>query len=137
MYAMAARQADLLAEYLCLYRVLEGADGTNGTTFSTNELPALLGRDFGVLCVISDWWHEGEQLWTNVFELYKHRARLELGRLNAAGIADIPAYLYRIRNSLAHGKTGILAGGHGPAFEAVARALPIVKLLARVAVERP
>lgn len=30
LYAMAARQADAMGEYLCLYRVLEAADGRNG-----------------------------------------------------------------------------------------------------------
>lgn len=136
-YAMAARQADLLAEYLCLYRVLEGADGTNGKDFAANELPHVLDRDYGVLRVISDWWHEGRFLWTNAFDLYKYRARLELDRLAATGVADVPERLYRIRNSLAHGKTDVLAGGHGAGFDAAARALPIVKLLARVAVEPP
>jgi hypothetical protein len=39
MYAIAARQADLLAEYLCLYRVLEGADGQNGTVSAGKYYP--------------------------------------------------------------------------------------------------
>src|SRR5690606_9777270 len=42
LYAMAARQADVLAEYLCLYRVLEYADGQNGRSFAAAELPDLL-----------------------------------------------------------------------------------------------
>lgn len=54
------------------------------------------------------------------------------------GLGTRPAsYLYSIRNSLAHGKTGVLMGGHGSGFERAARALPVVKLLARVAVESP
>ena len=134
LYAMAARQADLLAEYLCLYRVLEGADGTNGTQFAAQELPHLLGHDFGVLRV-GEYWPGGGFLWTNAFELYKHRARLHLEHLNATGVTDIPAHLYRIRNSLAHGKTHVLAGDHGTGFQEAAKALLIIKLLARVAVE--
>lgn len=44
--------------------------------------------------------------------------------------------LYGIQKPLAHGKSNVLAGSAGPAFQAAAQALPIVKLLARCAVER-
>src|SRR5438445_738386 len=36
MYAMAARQADQLSEYLCLYRILEAADQRNGKIFAAD-----------------------------------------------------------------------------------------------------
>jgi hypothetical protein len=88
LYAMATRQADLLAEYLCLYRVLEGADGANGKAFTVRELPHLLDRDFGLLRVgdlgVSRVW-----AWTDAFRLYKFRARIELDRLTAAGETDV------------------------------------------------
>ena len=41
LYAMATRQADILSEYLCLYRVLEAADGANGTGSSARALAKL------------------------------------------------------------------------------------------------
>lgn len=135
LYAMAARQADILAEYLCLYRILEAVDGGNGTDFASAELSNLLESDFGLLRVVHDIRLNGGSLWTSVFDLYKHRSRVELSRLATEGIDDVPQHLYRIRNSLAHGKTDVLVGGHGSGFETAARALPIVKLLARVAVE--
>lgn len=47
LYAMATRQADVLAEYLCLYRVLEAADQLNGLTFATDKVGSILDRDYG------------------------------------------------------------------------------------------
>jgi hypothetical protein len=137
MYAMAARQADLLSEYLCLYRILEAADGRNGKSYAREALPRLDDHDFGILRVISpNPWDRSETA-ANAFAVYKERAVEELTNLATGGVADVPRYLYKIRNSLAHGKTDVLAHGRGEAFQDAARALPIVKLLARMAVERP
>lgn len=135
MYAMAARQPDLLSEYLCLYRILEGADGTNGKEYVTAELPNLLDQEYGFLRVARNVVHEDQEAFIDVFELYRTRAKAELDRLRTDGVSDVPAYLYRIRNSLAHGKVDVLAGDHEEGFQAAARALPIVKLLARRAVD--
>ena len=41
LYAMAARQPDPLAEYLCLYRVLEAMDKTNGKACAGGVMPLL------------------------------------------------------------------------------------------------
>jgi hypothetical protein len=120
MYAMAARQADILAEYLCLYRVLEGADRSNGTTFSERVLPTLLEWDFGLLRVIPTFIDSGPDGYIDVFALYKHRARMALYRIGKLGENDVPQHLYRIRNQIAHGKYRVLAGGNGRFFEDVA-----------------
>jgi hypothetical protein len=132
LYAMAARQPDLLAEYLCLYRLLEAVDKTNGTKFSSSHLPNIETNDFGNLRVIIDPFGTEE---VNAFEVYRSRAKDELRRLAADGVNDVPKYLYGIRNSLAHGKHKILTPSDPARFENAARALPIVKLLARLAVE--
>lgn len=116
LYAMGARQADILAEYLCLYRVLEGADGGNGTEFSERAIPTLLDRDFGLLRVIPTVQYSRPNVYTDVFALYKHRARMELHRLGQSGIVDVPRYNYDIRNRIAHGKSRV-AGGNGRFFE--------------------
>lgn len=72
LYAMAARQADLLSEYLCLYRVLEAADGKNGTGFVAASLPLLTTWDFGVLRVVGP---DGDYASApNAFAIYKERA---------------------------------------------------------------
>ncbi len=133
LYAMAARQADLLTEYLCLYRVLEAADGSNGTEFSLRGLRQLASSEFGDLRVIGIDGNYGTA--PNVFDVYKKRALRELASLESEGEADLPSYLYRIRNSVAHGKRDTLTGHDGERFERAARALPIVKLLARIAVD--
>lgn len=118
MYAMAARQADLLSGYLCLYRILEAADTVhprNGTFYAQETLPRLADRDFGILRVIGEPW-DGYEEAINAFGVYKDRAVEELTNLAAQGVKDVPKYLYKIRNSLAHGKTDVLAG-RGEAFQ--------------------
>lgn len=135
LYAMATRQADVLTEYLCLYRVLEAADGGKGVTFVSQELDSALSRDFGVLRVIPQLRHDE---WTNAFEVYRGRASLKLQQLRSAGAMsdeDIANYLYALRNSLAHGKRGPRVSDFGTSAEEAASALSIVKLLARIAVE--
>ena len=132
LYAMAARQPDLLAEYLCLYRLLEAADGKNGTVFSASCLADVGTKDFGELRVVLDVLAGTE---VNAFEVYREQAQEELLRLTQAGVTDLPRYLYDIRNSLAHGKHNVLTPSDPARFENAARALPIVKLLARLAVE--
>jgi hypothetical protein len=133
MYAMAARQADLLSEYLCLYRILEAADGSNGKAFSKVNLERIATRDFGELRIIGLDMKYATAL--NAFEVYRQRALQELAALKAEGISDVPWYLYDIRNSIAHGKSNVLHARSGERFVRTARALPLVKLLARIAVE--
>lgn len=132
LYAMAARQADVLTEYLCLYRILEAADGQNGKTFSATHLADVATKDYGELRVIVRLFDDEE---LNAFEVYRNRAENELNRLRLEGIVDVPTHLYAIRNSLAHGKHGVLTPSDPARFESAARALPVVKLLARLAVE--
>jgi hypothetical protein len=129
---MAARQPDLLSEYLCLYRLLEAADGKNGKTFASEHLSSIGTKDFGELRVIVEPL-EGQEV--NAFDVYRSRTDEELQRLAADGVSDVPAYLYMIRNCLAHGKHDILTSSDPARFEDAARALPIIKLLARIAVE--
>lgn len=133
LYAMAARQPDPLSEYLCMYRVLEAADNGNGKAFSAATLPLIGSRDFGELEVIVDVLEDVPGV--NAFEIYKQRALAELDRLKNGGVNDVPAYLYAIRNSLAHGRHRILADRHHDRSVGAGRALPIVKLLARMAIE--
>jgi len=136
LYAMAARQPDVLSEYLCLYRVLEAADQQNGKTSTTNLLPHLLRADFGELRVVGlDLRYDNAP---NAFEIYRERAESELNRLAGVGIRDIPAHLYGLRNGLAHGKPGsadIITGSDNDGLWLAARALPILKLLARLAID--
>jgi hypothetical protein len=132
MYAMSARQADALSEYLCLYRVLEGKDMQNGKTFARQSINQLSTFDFGILRIIGT--DDSYENATNAFEVYRKRALDEMENLKDAGI-DAVDRLYRIRNSLAHGKVDVLLPDDGEPFHAALRALPIVKLLARIAVE--
>jgi hypothetical protein len=86
LYAMGARQADLLSEYVCLYRVLEAADGANGVTFIKQHLGGIQSRDFGYLGVAPVPLSGGK--WTNAFAVYRRRAIREVARLRASGASD-------------------------------------------------
>lgn len=134
LYAMAARQADPLSEYLCLYRVLEAADKANGKAFAKEKLSTLTTNWFGDLRVIPDELNADYESAPNAFEIYREGAQVEMDRLSEQG-ADIPAHLYAIRNALAHGKRNILTPSHVERVEDAAASLSIVKLLARMAVE--
>lgn len=134
LYAMAARQADVLSEYLCLYRLLEARDALNGKVFAAANLASIGGHDFGVLRVYRSLENED---WVNAFEVYRGRAKQELGRLRRGGIttpAEVSAHLYAIRNSLAHGGSSVRVSDFDSTVREVSRALPLVKLLARLAV---
>jgi hypothetical protein len=134
LYAMAARQPDPLTEYLCVYRVLEALDKANGKACSRSTLPLLADYDFGELLVVCGAMEDDS---VNVFDVYRERAQEELSRLAGNGESDVPAYLYGIRNSLAHGTRDVLTPRHGERATAAGRALSIVKLMARIAIEEP
>jgi hypothetical protein len=132
LYAMATRQVDVLSEYLCLYRVLEAPGRDNGKTFIASQLHLLETYDFGSLTAT-------EVLGTaaDVFDIYRRRAldRFEVLRRTLPSDMDVAEHLYKTRNSLAHGKTKMIIEDFRDGVTTVAVEVPIVKLLARMAVE--
>ncbi|MER7696749.1 methylamine utilization protein MauJ [Streptomyces sp. NPDC096095] len=135
LYASAIRQVDLLSEYLGLYRVLEWPQKDNGKKFIEAHLDEIGGYDFGSLQMADLGYHRGPvEDPIEVFEVLRERAQ---GRIEALRTADIeiPAHLYALRNGLAHGKQDLVLNDFGPGVDAVAAELPLVKLLARIAVE--
>ncbi|MFD8958282.1 methylamine utilization protein MauJ [Streptomyces anulatus] len=140
LYTAAIRQVDFLSEYLGLYRVLEWSGKDNGKKFTQANLDGLRDYDFGSLRMV-DLDHplgrppnQAEEP-IDVFDTLRERA---LGRIEALRTADIdvPAHLYALRNGLAHGKQDLILNDLGPSVDAVAADLPVVKLLARMAVEK-
>ncbi|WP_328762553.1 methylamine utilization protein MauJ [Streptomyces sp. NBC_00272] len=136
LYTTAIRQVDFLSEYLSLYRVLEWPGKDNGKKFTEANLDELPDYDFGTLRMVEPGYplnHTEEPV--DVFETLRERA---LGRIEALRTADIdvPAHLYALRNGLAHGKQDLILNDLGPSVDAVAADLPVVKLLARMAVEK-
>lgn len=134
MYAMALRQVDLLAEYLCLYRICEWADRKNGVSFINENLETIATHDFGELrmnhATLSN-----ERSSINVFETYRERAVGRLEALRTSGIEDIGKHLYGYRNGLAHGKSDLLIQDFGANVDTVAAELPLLHLLCRLAIE--
>jgi hypothetical protein len=135
LYAMATRQADVLSEYLCLYRVLETVYGDNGRRFSTEQLARLRDYDFGTLRVVANRTQNLADC-PNVFEVYRVRALHALDQYELPDEA-VAKRLCDVRNALAHGKHHALTNPHGQGFDEAVASLPIVKLLARIAVEDP
>ncbi|GGU39647.1 methylamine utilization protein MauJ [Lentzea flava] len=133
MYGMALRQVDLLAEYLCLYRICEWADGVNGKKFINNNVDAIAGHDFGELW-LEHLTLERERPKRNVFEEYQERAVGRLEALRTGGEEDIGKYLYGFRNGLAHGKSDLLVQDFGASVDRVAQELPLLRLLCRLAI---
>lgn len=133
LYAMATRQVEVLSEYLCLYRVLEWARKDNAISYTEAHLKALSTYDFGNL-----WAHRyrSERRW-NILGLYRRRALRRLVVLRTRCVSDhnVAVHLYAIRNSLAHGKSRFSLDRPADLAE-VGRDLPIVKLLARMVVEK-
>ncbi|MGW3661158.1 methylamine utilization protein MauJ [Streptomyces sp. NPDC005151] len=135
LYAMAIRHVDLLAEYMGLYRVLEAPRSSNGMDFITDHLDSLEGYDFGKLLTIPAFLPEHTEEPAEVFSVLKERALGRVEALTTAGI-DTAKHLYAIRNGLAHGKKDLILNDFGNAVDAVAADLPLLKLLARIAVEQ-
>ncbi|MEU3560484.1 methylamine utilization protein MauJ [Kitasatospora sp. NPDC006786] len=139
LYVMALRQTDTLGAYLCTYRVLECADGRNGKTFIENHLNEIAKYNFGELKTkgmalpgqpVSDF---------EVFETYRSLALNRLNHLRTSmRDADIAENLYKHRNGLAHGSPGrsnIAIQDYATQAATVEADFPLLKLLARIAVE--
>lgn len=141
LYAMAMRQVDTLGTYLCLYRVLECADGKNGKQFIEKNLVQIHAYDFGTLMTKGLTAPGGPTAVDyDVFESYRDQAVQRVADLRAEGKSDkqLASHLYGFRNGLAHGRPGaatIVLQDFGAQTEAVASDLPLLKLLARIAVE--
>lgn len=136
LYTAAIRQADFLSEYLGLYRLLEWPRRDNGKKFVAANLDELRDYNFGTLRMVDPGppFNQPEDP-IGVFDTPRERA---LGRIEALRTADIdvPAHLYALRNGLAHGKQDMILDDLGPSVDAVTADLPVVKLLARMAVEK-
>ncbi|MGP3737590.1 methylamine utilization protein MauJ (plasmid) [Streptomyces sp. GDS52] len=135
LYATAIRHVDLLAEYMGLYRVLETPRRDNGLGFITDHLDSLERYDFGKLLTIPAFLPRHAEEPIEVFSVLRERALGRLEALRTAGI-DTARHLYAIRNGLAHGKQDLILNDFGNAVDAVAADLPLLKLLARIAVEQ-
>jgi len=136
MYAMATRQVDILAEYLCLYRVLEWPNKDNGRAFIESHLKAVTTYDFGDLHAVTFNPLLSTQP-TAVFSAYQDRASIRIRRLENLGLspARIAAHLTDIRNAIAHGKSGVLTTDLGVSTADIGADLSLVKLLARLVIE--
>jgi hypothetical protein len=136
LYAFASRQVDVLGEYLSLYRVLEVPGLSNGKAYIARHLDTLRTHDFGRLEAYG--FHA--ELPLDLFASYRDRALARIATLRGSGLDQrgIAQHLYRIRNGLAHGRSAgspVLLG-RDIDVAAVAQEIPLVKLLARLVVER-
>ena len=127
LYAMASRQTDALSAFLNFYRILEWSDGSNGTSAVQRLVPLLTAYDFGELQVETPNFE-----WIDAFDIHLSRALANMGNDTPAEVAS---RLYKIRNSVAHGKTKTSHAMSGSRIAATGAAVPLVKLLARMVVQ--
>jgi hypothetical protein len=132
-YAMALRELDEPGEYLGMYRLLAWADGDDGRSFVATHLKSVAEFDFGMLRTEPN--RHGTSV--DVFEHYRELALARLRALRSSGMSDsrIADHLLGVRAGLA--RSGRLPGANagGAVVSGVAHDLPVVKLLARIALD--
>jgi len=132
-YAMALRELDEPGEFLGLYRVLAWADGGDGRSFVATHLKSVAEFDFGVLRTQPI--RNGAAM--DVFERYRKLALARLGAFRSYGMSDseIADHLLGIRIDLARSGSAPGPNAVGAVVSGVAHDLPVVKLLARIALD--
>jgi hypothetical protein len=142
MYSTALRQLDPLSEFLHYYRVLESIDArargvsmSNAKAWVRANLPNLATFDFGRLEVRPD--VGGTPRRCNVFKVYQQRALKRVAALRQRLTQPIEDYLYHeMRCGIAHGVSNTKTFDFGGTVEDVGRDLYVVKMLARLAIDR-
>jgi hypothetical protein len=135
LYATALRQADALSEYLCYYRVIEGATNSNGVNWITAALDLISRHDFGLIQICNV---DGEPEPKSLMKIYLRRASLRLKELmhifhTSHGVAQ---YLYKVdRCGIAHGRE-IRKSDVTPKYFEILKDTYIVKMLARIAIDQ-
>ncbi len=139
MYATALLQVEPLGEYLHYYRVVEraarlesGNPSNNGKDWVERHLQKLATFSFGELWLQKS--GAGQVAHRSLFQLLQRRAVEAFHRLGK-NAADTSKYLYgALRCGIAH-SSGPKTFDFGGDVKEVGQALPIVKLLARIAIE--
>jgi hypothetical protein len=116
-----------------MYRLLAWADGDDGRSFVATHLKSVAEFDFGMLRTEPN--RHGTSV--DVFEHYRELALARLRALRSSGMSDsrIADHLLGVRAGLA--RSGRLPGANagGAVVSGVAHDLPVVKLLARIALD--
>jgi len=133
LYSLGLKQLDPLSEYLCYYRVLESASGSNGKRWLEDNLDRLPSTRFGMLPLSRV--RPGSRRRTNLFTILRRRAVPHLRKLQKTmSCAAIARRFYSTnRCGIAHGES-IQRWDFGPDFGDVYRDMWVVKLMARLAI---
>lgn len=155
LYNAALRQVDPLSQYLCLYRVIENVASNNGKAWVTTALAGTLDYAVPIQCarergtdlrkiigakVYSLMRKErlaSDVRYFNILEVTRARAVRRLNDLRNNGTSDsnIADRLYaENRCGIAHGKK-IRQHDFSEDFREVVRDLPLIRFLARLAIE--
>jgi hypothetical protein len=136
LYSFALRQLDPMSEYLCYYRALESASGSNGLKWLEENLGRLESVQFGVLPASGDPHVTHRRRRKNLFALLSRRAVTRLKDLsNEMSHAQIAERLYRTnRCGIAHGRS-IRRADFSTDFNEVYLDGFVIKLSARLAIE--
>lgn len=110
---------------------LEHFDQRNGMGLAEALIPRLANHRFRRIDIVHSLARNGRP--RDVLSFYGARARAQL-RSPKLLPADLAKRLYAHRNGIAHGKSNVAQGGNRDGYFEIARDLPIVKLLARLAI---
>jgi len=138
LYCTALKQLDPLSEFLYYYRVIECVSGSNGKDWIRTYISSINTYDFGFLHFGSDVPTYRPKMRTNLFSVYRRRAKSRINLLSKKlSTGDIAEYFYNVlRCGIAHGRTDVIDYDYGFNIVEVSQDLIVLKLLARIAVEQ-
>lgn len=128
LYAMATKQTDFLMEYLCLYRVIEHIDGSNGVKLLNRLLDTFDATNFGYIDI------QDNKKILNIIDIYKNSSKKCLDKIYIDNF-NVGSYLYKLRNSIAHGKNNFAIQNDNNNYEKIVESLPLLKLLTRKSID--
>lgn len=137
LYAAALRQSDFLAEFLGYYRVIESVSGDNGKGWIRGAIAELAQHEWRTIHLMHQDDPGGKP--KDIMTIQRRRAIARLRELHArlGGDAAVAKYLYETnRCGIAHGKRDVIMGDITAPYFEVARDALLVKLLARMAIDR-
>lgn len=137
LYSTALKQVDPLSEFLSYYRIIESVSSGNGKDWVRTNVSSFRDYDFGFLSFGSDGAVPEPRRRTNLFSVYRRRAKSRLRELQRRLVGrDIADYFYNeIRCGIAHGKRNVKDYDYNYNIVEVAQDIYILKLLARIALE--
>lgn len=129
LYAVATRQADIMMEYLSLYRVVEWLSKSNGIDFINKVTPQIKKFKFNRIIA------QEKTTSVNLMDVYKTDSSRVLMN-HAKNNRNTGEILYGIRCSIAHGQNNSISYKYPELYQNVVDNLYLLKTIVRMEIER-